>query len=632
MNSFFSNDKFPFKDGSTNLWRLAQDARISTLGEYGSRKGVDFHSAAVGSTQDDVITSTAGAADKSLSTTVRYAQIFTSAVTQRLEKVELNLKNTAAGTGAIIVEIWSNDGGALGDIMATSSIDNGSVTGSYQYLTARFVEAPDLVSATSYWIVAYIQEGGLNSYQWSSTTNETTALTSTDSGSTWASTTYAMNFKQHYATSGESKGLFRAYKSDGTKVTLLAHGTTLSSVDNVTGALTTIKSGLNASATKYRFVLVNDIVYYCNEYDGLRKWNFTTESQVTATNYSNLILHKGLLFRVPTLDQNKAEYSNFADYETFTSTDFIYVPSPKTGDPVVALRSLNGYLILQTIDNKFILSGDDNATFSLDEAPDQKGTYSQETTTQDSNFIYYLSDDGVYKSNGSEAQLLSSDIYQDIVDMPNKDSAALVINKGRLYLWFTPSGQGSNSKAYVFSLNFGDNGGTTESIDTDTYVARAFNAFRDDDALMVASSRIGQVYWQELESNDDTNLGGNINFELRTHYMTGVSPAVLKEVRTWQPRFAAQSANYTISAEYSTDLRENWTTYSTPSVQGAGITYGSGKLYGNGEVYGTTAETQSYLYIPGEYRRIAVRYKHYATRQPHTFLGHTFVIQNRRLR
>jgi len=148
----------------------------------------------------------------------------------------------------------------------------------------------------------------------------------------------------------------------------------------------------------------------------------------------------------------------------------------------------------------------------------------------------------------------------------------------------------------------------------------------------VASSRVGQIFWQELESNDNTNLGGDIDFILETHYITAGSPAMLKEVRYWNPRFEAQSADYTITAQYATDLRNNWITYQSPNVQGAGVTYGSGATYGSGVTYGSAAELQAQLYVPGEYRRIAIRYKHKATRQPQTFLGHTFTIQTRRMR
>lgn len=631
-NSFLSNDKMPFSSGASSIWRLAQDARIITLGEYDTRKGIDFHSAAAGSTKDDEIVSVTGASSVSFSETVRLAQVFTSTVAKRLEKVEINIKNATSATGTVMVEIWSDATGVPGVMLARSSIKSSTITSSYQYLTARFAEAPLIASSTNYWIVVYIQSVGTNSYSWSGNTSETTALTSTDSGVTWSATSYSLNFKEYYCTDGQIIGLHRAYKSDGTKSTLFAQGTALYSVNDTTGALTTIKSGLSASATHYRFVTVNDIVYYVNGYDGLRKWDFTTESQVNASNYNLITEHKGLLFLQDAIDPNKIVYSNFADYETFTSTDFIYIPSPKTGDPVTAMESLNGYLIIPTLNNKFILSGDDNATFSLDEAPDQKGTYTQETITTDKNAIYYLSNDGVYSSNGSEAKLLSADIYQEIVDLPLKDKSCLVINNGRLYLWVTPSGTTGNSKCYVFSLNYGDAGGTTESIDTNSFVSRAVSCFRDSDTLLVGSSKIGQVYWQELSSNDYTNLGGDINFDLQTHYIVGNSPALLKEVRDFQPRFGAQSSSYTIDVQYAYDLRNNWSTIISSNMQGSGNIYGSGITYGSGATYGTDSEKQLGLYIPGEYRRFAIRYKHYATRQPNKFLGHTLVTQTRRIR
>lgn len=633
MNSFVSNDKFPLRDGESNMLRVAQNARISTLGEYGTRKGFDFHSDAAGETQDQTQTSTTGAADRSFNTVTRLAQIWTAGTSGRLSKYEIRLKNDASATGVIMVEHWTNSGGSPGSLVARSSIASSSLTSSYAYITARFAEAPSISSATSYWIVVYVQSTGTNSYKWSSTSSATTAKTSTDSGGTWSTTSYALNFRQHYATTGGAKGLHRAYKSDGTTKTIEEHGTVLYSVDEVTGALTSLKTGLSANATHYRHTTVNDIVYYVNGNDGLRKLsgaNFATEAQVNATNYSHITEHKGLLFLVDVTDGNKLVFSNFADYETFTSTDFIYVPSPKTGDPITALQSLNGYLFIYTRNNKYILYGSDNATFQLDEAPDQKGTFTQETVTADKNYMYYLSDDGVYRSNGTQADLLSENIYEDIRTLGDKDQCCLAINKGRLYLWHQSEGAAANDRCYVWNLNYGGQSDTVESLDTKAYVSRAVTAYRDDDDMLVASSLIGQVYWHELSSNDYTNLGGHIEFELDTHYMTFDSPSVLKEIRYWQPRFGAQSGNYTITCEYAYDLRDNWTTYSSPSVQGSGPVWGT-MVWGS-FTWGTTAETQAPLYVPGEYRRIALRYKHYATRQPHSFLGHSLVAQSRRMR
>lgn len=639
-NSFLSNDSIPFQNGGENFWRKAQDARITTLGQYGTRKGFDYHSDAVGVTQDQSQTTTTGATDQAFSETLWLAMPFTAATSGRLTKLDINLKNSGSTTGTPVISVYTDASGKPGTLLATSSVAASSLGASYAYLTFRFCSAPSVTATSKYWIVASIQSVGNGSYYWSSTTAATTALSSSNSGQTWTSTTYALNFKQYYATSTAPKGMHRAYKSDGTKVTLLAHGTTLYSVNDVTGALTAIKTGLNANASTYRFVTVNDIVYYVNGYDGLRKWDFSTESQVNTTNYTLICVHKGLLFLAGGLDPNAVFYSNFGQYETFTSTDFIYADAPKTGDPVTAMESLNGYLLIWTRNNKFILSGENNATFNIDEAPDQNGTFTQETVTKDDNYVYYLSPTGVYRSNGSQAVLLSKNNYQEVKNISNKDTACIVVNRGRLYLWYESSGKSYNDSSIVWNLKIAPTGDTVESNDTGGYVSRAFNCFRDNDQLLTASSLVGQCFWQENDSNDYCNLGEPLDFTLQTpymifgyryHYRYIGGPAILKAVRKWEPRLTAQSGNYTIDCQYASDLRDNWQTYKSCNVQGTGSIWGSGITWGS-FTWGTTAEVEERLTIPGEYRHVAVRYRHTAARQPHTFLGHTFAVKSKRLR
>lgn len=636
MNSYISNDKFPVKNGGSNYWRLVQDARIVTLGEYETRQGFDIHSLPAGETQDQAVTTTTGAGNQSFSATRRVAQSFTPATSGSLTRIDLNLENVATASGTILVAIYTDIAGVPGDLLATTSISGSTVTNTYAYATARFASAPTLTSSTKYWIVAYTQSVATSTYFWSTTNTSSTGLASEDSGSTWIFTTFTLNFKQYYATTGTVKGIYRAYKSDGTKTTIMAQGTTLYTVDNGTGALTPIKTGLNASATNYRFAMFGDVVYYVNGFDGYRKWDFTTESQINSINYKLICSHVGLMFLAGGPDPNALVYSNFGLPEMFTSTDFIYADAPKTGDPVEALNSLNGYLLVFTQDNKFILSGTDDTTFSIAEAPDQKGTYSQECVTQDANYVYFLSDDGVYRSNGSEAQLMSQNVYEEIRTLVNKTSGVMCVNRGRLYFWYRSATAGANDSCYVWNLNFSITGTTStnfvvESKDTGAYVSCAFNAYEDNDQLLVGSSLVGQVLWQELSSNDFCNLGEPINYLLQSHYFVGASPAVNKEYRYWEPRFGTQSGNYTVDCDYAYDRRDNWTTYSSPNLQGVGPIWGSGIVWG-AFIWGTTAEVQQQLYIPGEYRRTAVRYKHFAARQPVDFLGHTLVAQTRRIR
>lgn len=625
INTYVANDVL-----KSEYWRLAQDARMPTLGEYETRKGTDYHSDPVGEAIDVQQTSTTGAADQDVSQTIRVAKKVTFTTTGRCTRLDVNLKNIASATGTVMVELWSDSSGEPGTLLARSSIRSSDIGSSYAYETARFIAAPS-VSATDYWSVVYVQANGDNNYDISSTTSASTGLTSTDSGVTWSASSVDYNVKAYLSTDAAPKGFYRAYKSDGTKKSLLVSGTVLYGVDEVTGAVSSIKTGLSSSGSKYRFCTVNDIVYYVNGVDGIRKLSgasFGTDAQVNSTNATIVVEHKGLLFYADKNDPNKVFFSNFAEYETFTSTDFFYVPSPKTGDPITAMASLNGTLVIWTRFRKYVLYGADNATFQLEEAPGKKGTFTQETVTTDRNFAYFLSDDGLYRFNGTSDELMSKNNYEDVRSILNKNKACLAISKGRLYMYYPEASLAYNNRCMVYNVNFD----SLESYDTDTYVSYAVNGFNDNDQLYVASSLVSQAFLQESESNDYTNLGSDINFYLQTHYMTFGSPAVNHEIRYWKPRFEAQSGSYNITCEYGYDLRENPQAASTPNVQGDGYIWGdSGTVWGS-FVWGTTPELQSDLSVPGEYRRIQFRYKHYATRQPHKFLGHTFVVQTRRLR
>jgi hypothetical protein len=618
FNTFKTDDNL--KDSEL---RLAQDARITSLGAYKTRQGADFYSDAAGLAANVAQSSTTGASDATFGTISWKAMPFTTTAAGRLTKIQLNLKNANSATGTIIVRIHSNTSGAPGTELARSSIAASTVTGSYAYVDVRFIEAPLLANATQYWIVAYIQPEGTNTYSWSSTTTVTTALTSADSGTTWSSTAYGLNFKTYTSTDSPTLGLYRAYSSTSTKKTLLAHGTSLYTVNDLTGALSSIKTSLSSSATKYRFATANDVVYYVNGFDAPRKWDFTTEAAVGGSPEisSNICLHKGLMFYVSAVDPNKLFFSNFGDYETFTSTDFIEVPAPKTGDPIVALAPLNDALVIWTRYNKYILYGTDNATFTLTQSPGKTGTYSQETVAVDKNFAYFLSDEGLYQFNGTDDKLISDAVYEDLKNLSNKSSACVAVNNDRVYVFYRPAGEVANSSAFVYNLNIGK----AESYDTDTYFNHGVTLFQDEGVFVVGSSLVGAAYYLEKASNDYDNLGKDIAYKLRLKYDAFGSPAQDKEIRFWKPRFTAQSGNYSVDCQYAVNLRDVTSTVpnGSVSVQGSGSTFGGGDTWGSGSTYGSNAYVQPDLSVPGQYKYIQLQYSHIAARQPVEFFGDT---------
>lgn len=631
FTSYIANDAV-----ALDVLRKSVDARISTLGRWTTRKGMSFYSDAAGEASDDTETSTTGAGDASVSTTTWQACKFTTTTAGRLTKVELNMKSNT-GVAPVIVKIYSDNSGAPGTLLATSSIDNSEFGASYAYEVARFTEAPQLATTTSYWIVAHIQTEGSGAYHWSTTTNATTSLQSTDSGSTWSSTSRDLNFRTYLSTDSASLGLFRAYKSNGTKETLLAHGTTLYKASDVDGSLTSIKTGLSSSATHYRFANINDEVFYVNGVDAPRKYNFSTDAAMTwGTNggstpptASLIAAHQDFIFLNDTSDSTRLEFSDEDDYESSASTNFIYVPSPKSPEPITALVSLNGVLHIFTTASKHTLYGADKATFQLVESQAKKGTFTQESVAVTRNYMYFLADDGVYRSNGLEDELISAQITDIIEGMTNKDSAVLAVDKNRLKLFYRSSGSGYNDKCLVYNLDYG----SWESEDTGQYVNKAvlFKGGSDDFEFVTASSVVGQIFQHDETSNNYTDAGRPLEFELRTAYIHSQTPNAKKVWKRWYPRFEKQSRTYNVTVSTDTNFADSPNETSL-NVGASGTTWGGGAEWGDGSVYGSDIYDSDRIAIPGQSYYLQLRIKKVGANTPIEFLGNTLMFTEKRLR
>lgn len=624
IDTYNSNDNV-----ALNAWRYATDARQIEVGKWKTRKGNNFYSVPLGEAVNVQQNSTAGASTRSLTTTTWVAQRLTAAATGRCTLVEVNIKTGTGAAGEVIVELREDDGGSPGTVIGTSSIPSSSITGSEQYLKARFIQAPDITNTENYWVVCYIQNGGSGDYIITTTTNTSTAKTSTDSGTTWGSSVASLNVKLYTSTATGVKGVYRVKRPNGSSVTFMAHGTNLYTVNDTTGATTSVDSGLDADATHIRFAFVNDTLYYVTGEQKPRKYDFATAAEVTdaPAEAFAIIEHKGLVFYAQTSDPTKYFYTNFADYDEFTSTDFIYAPAPKTGDPIVGFAKLNGLMYQFTRRNKLVLYGSDNATFSQDEAPGQKGTFTQESLVYDENYVFFASDDGIYQFNGSEEVNIAKDILPSWTSLLSKDTCTLELFNNRLYVWYTPNGQAINSECFVYNVLLRK----WESVDTNAFIGRAHSRFDYADLFIQASNRVGALYYGELDSNNYSQLGTPLQFELRTAHNHFDTHGQLKRIPMWRPHFEKGQSSYNVQCGYAFDLDDSANFYDI-SLAGTGITFDSGYLYDDGHTFASNSEiSPTSLTIPGEHRRIQIRYKRHAVNQPVGFDGHTLSLEIQRL-
>lgn len=616
-------------DMQAEYWRYVTDAREIEIGKWRTRKGNDFFSVPIGETVNAEETSTTGATDLSFDINNRIAMKLTATATARASAVDINIKNDAGATGTVVVALYSDSSGPSVEL-ARSTIAASSVSSSYQYLRARYISCPDITTGTSYWIVVFAQSG-TGSYKISTTTNSTLAATSSDAGQTWSNQTCSLNAKLYTATASGVKGHIRVKRPNGSFYTFLAHGTDLYSVNEATGVTTSVDSGLVANATYCRFAFVNDVLYYVTGLQKPRKYNFSASSEVTAAPEmaSNIIEHKGVIFYLSAVDPTKIFYTNFAAYETFTSTDFIYVPAPKTGDPVVAFAKLNGNLNIGTRNNKYVLYGSENATFRLDEAPGQKGTFTQESYIHDTNYIYLASDDGIYRYNGSEEKNISEKILDKWTSLYNKSNTVLELYNNRLYVWYTPRDQSENTRCLVYNTLYD----IWESEDLNTYINRAFARYEYEDKFLQGSNRIGMLMLGEQETNDYSNMGEPLTYELRTNYATFDTPAQLKRVSIFRPHLDTQSGNYSIQIGSAKDYNDS-PTFTDVELQSDGPRFNTGLTFDSGVTFGSAVQINPMddgVDIPGEFRRLQLRYKHYAAREPVDFDGHIIGLEIQRM-
>jgi hypothetical protein len=486
-----------------------------------------------------------------------------------------------------------------------------------------------MTASQAVFVIIKAQSQTAGAYEVSTTTSVTTGKISTDAGYSWSSAAFGINTKLYTATDGGVKGHIRVYRPNGQKVTVFAAFDSVYSVDDTTGATTVIKSGMNAAATFYRFIMVQDAIYWVNGLEKPYKWDFTTVTQITACPITpdDLMEHKGIVIYKDSVDKTKYVYTNFALYDTFTSTDFGYVPGPKSAESLTAFAKLNGVFFFLSRNNKFQLMGSDNATFTLDEAADQRGTFSQESVVFDANFIYHADDNGVHKFNGSESRNLAEPFLEDYLAIPDKTSIQLDIFKNRLYIFYAPAGSADITECFVYNLLLDK----LESVDKGTYIGRTFGRDTQDDLFIQGSNRVAALYKAELPTNDFHNLGDHLQFELRTSYSPFDAPSAVKRAPKWRPVFNSATGDYSVQCGYAIDFRTDVTWFDLP-LSGSGPRFNTGVKFDTGVKFGGIGLIEpTYPFISGTFKRLQRRYQHVAAREPVEFSSEVLTVQTQRL-
>jgi len=597
--------------------RNASDRRVAV----GTRKGPAFYSTPVGETVDQQQTTTTSAGSQSMTTTNWVAKKFTAGATGRLTKVELNVRTGTTPTQHMMVYIYSDNSGTPGSAIASSSILSSSITSSYAYVSTRFIGSPQVTNGTSYWIVTAMQSGGTGTYQWSTTTAATTAKTSIDSGTSWSSTTFDLNAKTYVSTDKAVIGGFRYTPSNASATSVFATGTSLYTINESTGATTAIKSGLSSSASDYAFTQSNDILYYVNGFDFPRQWDGTSDQVVTnAPVISKFItFHKNRMWIVDKNNPTKIWFSDLGDYTTWTSTNFIYAPAPKSGDPITCLHVFQDNLVVFTRKTKYVLFGDDPGNFVLRQSSGKRGAVNQFCVASDPNFIYFLSDEGIYRYNGSSDELMSDTIQTEIDNIADKTKVAAVIQNNYYRLYYAKTGSTTNDSCILWDIL-----NKVWLRDSNTFIDKPFTG--ESNTLYECSSRTGTVFRAEQQYSD---LGRPIDFKYYTKYFgDGIHKIFMRRVI---PSIRLQTQPYNLSVNIDINQQNNSSIRNTISAQSVGYTWGSGITWGSGKTWGSLNTSIPTVIAGTEAYWHQIRFEQNGVETPVEILSYILQLRTRRI-
>ena len=360
---------------------------------------------------------------------------------------------------------------------------------------------------------------------------------------------------------------------------------------------------------------------------------------VTALDVHDLILDDmGNYGEVTTISGNNVTVKSIShtaeainSYDGFDRDFRQNFPAIKTGDPLTAMFNLGGVIYFLTRRNKYYMFSQTADVWTQQASSAQHGTYSQESCVCDLNYAYYANDDGVYMFDGSsEASITQNTIQKTYDAIQGKDSITLELYNNRLYVFYSSTGNGLNDSCLIYNINLR----LWESFDTGLPISATIGRQTASNRFICGSSRFGQLFSFETNSNEYADLGSPIDFDLETAYLHFGTPSQLHRITKWRPEFSTTSNPYTIKCGYAVDFTDDVKyAYSINLLNHTVVD--EHYVWDNPPAYGNVVTPTKLTTIPkvyGQFRRCQIRYQHHSAFEPVNFKSHTLTVQTERIR
>lgn len=584
-----------------------------------TRKGSSRIGSPSGITLDaqNVATSTG---DLEFSTTRIIAQPFTAGANGVLGKVAPEIKRNTSSRGHVIVEIYTNNSGVPGTLVASSSILSSLVTTSYQYLDAFLMDAPTVVNGTQYWLVLYVQDNGSGSYYVRQTADAGALdLKSDDEMVSWLSLGASFRFKSYVATNAPVKGFHRRYPSNGNNRTLFAAGDSMYSAED-NGTVTVISTAVDTGSNPVRFAEVDDKTFWVDSVSAPRQWDGTTVSNIpnAPVGASLVKIHQGRAFFL--LNKTQWKFSALYDFSTYPSVNFFYVPDPKSSDGVTGARTFQDNFVIFTHETKHILYGSDISTFTRKEAIGTKGAVCDEAIAADRNYIYFMADDGSVNAwAGGDDILLSDKMEPEFNAIPDKTKVRFHLYRNQLRIYYPSAASAVNDRMAILDLTYSNWAKRDFQwfIDTGRNVVGSLEWNQDDNELIEFSSKTPWMFRGEQGYSD---VGKKIDFKYWTKYKLYGSGASKKRVKRFRPIIRTVASDFTLLVGKDMDF-QNDPDMREYIVSGGGAKWGS-FVWGDGTKFGKRKLVDKKSAMSGRGNYIQYRFEREGVETPVELYGY----------
>ena len=573
----------PYTINSRGYARESEQSRVAIR----SRKGSTLLSTPVGETADTANT-TSSTGDVSFTKDTWVFQPWTAGANGCLTKISPNIKVTTSGNGPVIIEIYSDNSGVVGQLIAVTSILPASITSSYADVDAHIMDAPELVDGTTYWMLFKVQEDGSGVYALSRTA-AAGAFQTSDKLVSQTALDDSFKYRTYISTPLEILGATRRYAQGGDKKTYFAGNSNVYEVTDA-GVATSIASNVHASASYWRTAQVDDKIFWVDGLSPARWYDGTTVSDIAnvAGTPSHVWIHKNRAFFVPSDDRTRVNFSSLYAFETYPSVNFFYVPNPKSPDYITAGAVFQDSLVIFTHETKHTVFGSDISTFTRREAIGTKGAVSQEAVAVDRNYIYFMADDRmIYRYNGVADQIISEKIRPLLSSVQDPTKVRLHIHNNQLRVYYAATPNVIATEMAIFDIDQSGNNPAdfTWFRDTGRSVAGSLTWYLDDNELIEFSSRVGAIYKGETGFSD---AGKPISFKYWTAYKIYGSGAAKDRIKRFRPIVRPSVAPYYLKVGKDVDFLNK--AVLTPWLVDAGGARWGNFLWNDGTKWGTGSD------------------------------------------